>query len=66
MKKVFALSLVAVAALGLGACTPKSADNAMSVNETEVANDTMMTDDNAVDANAVDANTADAMMTNAA
>lgn len=61
MKKVVALSLVAAAAFGLGACTPKAADNTTSVNET-VVNETTVVDENVTDANAVDANAADAMV----
>jgi hypothetical protein len=39
MKKVVAFSLIAVAALGLGACTPKAEDNSAAANEVEISND---------------------------
>jgi len=62
MKKFVTMSLIAAAALGAAACTPKSEP----ANETIVSNDTVVEESNMTtvdDANVVDANamTANAM-----
>lgn len=55
MKKIITTSLIAVAALGLAACTPPAATNT-----TEATNEVDAMDSNAMEANAMDANAMEA------
>lgn len=66
MKKIFALSLVATAALGLAACSPKPSaeSNEMNAMEANATADAAVADINATAENAVDA--AGAALDNAA
>ena len=61
MKKLIVLPLIAVTALGLSACTSKTENTNVTVNDTSA--DLNATDLNATDLNAVD-NAADATLDN--
>ena len=63
MKKLIVLPLIAVTALGLSACTSKTENTNVTVNDTTA--DLNATDLNATDLNATDLNAADTAVDNA-